>query len=113
MDNKSIGIIFLIIVSLVVGPAILIYTESEMNEAIRTSHNETEYQYQILSIQHVNVLIGSDYLIINYMDTNSIVKSLEVDYDDITRVESNQSKLIIRNPEFNGYPREYIVYSKW
>lgn len=88
--------------------------ESEEARAAEAKNNtpQTRYENEVLEHDNVNVLIGSDYYRIVYIDhTGSMIKKNFNYKGDLNIVQSNITKLVVENPECCVHPTKYTLYA--
>lgn len=110
--NKKI-ITFIIIILLVISlPTILIKIFEYNDERLKSENIPTRYEYNVISVKYEEPTIFNEgYYIISFIDSNNTYYRKEIsDNYKLQIIISNKNKLIIENPEFNGYPMKYILY---
>ena len=110
--------VILFIISLFVITSIALYGLSEAfkivneNDAeLRKNTPQTRYENEVLEHGRVNVLIGSDFYRIIYLDRSGAMIKKDFKFDgDLHMVQSNKTKLVIENPECCLYPTVYTLH---
>lgn len=89
-------------------------TESQEERMAEAKNNtpQTRYENEVLEYGNVNVLIGSDYYRIVYIDhTGSMIKKNFNYKGDLNIVQSNITKIVVENPECCLYSSKYTLYA--
>lgn len=79
---------------------------------VKNNTPQTIYEYEVLELIKVNVLIGSNHFRIIYIDhTGAMIKKNFNYKGDLNVVQSNITKLVVENPECCVHPTKYTLYA--
>lgn len=87
-------------------------TIDDIMERQRSENSPTKYEYKVLSVEKGSTFVFNEvYYEVTYIGADDLLITQHFETKNkLHLVISNESKLVIENPEPNGYPPRYTLY---